>query len=434
MANIRGWFVSMGLTLRHMGKWLVSSSGDLYYPNPNFNPVSSEEFSSEEFSESEYEIASQEKGVAIYCIHGTADRVSSFTLLAERCVHDMPEQISGFHLPSFDKRGRGCGIAEFAEQLAQKILANGHDDVVVMGHSRGGLVAAYFAEYLAKKYGIRVRAVITMASPFGGSYLALPPLTWISDSIKEMQINSEFLKELRDKIIESESEYFYFAAKNDRLVHHESTHIPEKGILKTLDTPHDHIPMMSSRQLVKEVNLCLKKVTGLEEEIEPSALEREIEMTDFTVVPILTPLEYACERILTDITALKSRYHLWSAEAKITILEKLRERLLDMIEGRYDEAYPEANTIGEYISAFMQDPSMGNGKKPIDILSVSLNNPFGFTLYGAVQSDMFIKDLIADFAEEPLYDTNEPLLKRTNSAPEIYSRGEIADRRLIKSI
>ncbi len=407
MQSIRNLFWGMGLTFRHMGKWLVSSSGDLVYPNPNFKaPIS--EISADE-------VPNTGKGVAVYCIHGTADRVSAFTLLAERSVGNMPDEISGFNLISFEKRGRGYGIEEFAEQLAQKILANGDRDVVLIGHSRGGLVAAYLTEYLAKKYDIRVRAVITMASPFGGSYLALPPLTF-SESVKQMQPNSEFLEDLNSKILLSESEYFYFAAKKDWIVHAEATHVPGKGILTTLDTGHDHITMMSSHQLVKEVNHCLRKVTASQDDMEDEWSEDEFdveaEMKAFTVVAMPTPLEFACEKLQKEIEDLPKRFHLFSAVAKLKVLTTLRERLLVMIEEGRDKAYPEAKTIGEYVAAFMQDEAMGNGKKPADILSAALNNPLGVSFYGAVQSQAFVSELIEIFSDEPLPQAEEKTYRR----------------------
>lgn len=131
-----------------------------------------------------------------------------------------------------------------------------------MAHSRGGLVASYFAEFLAKEASIDVPLVITMGTPFNGSYLAVKPLSWFSDSIREMEINSEFLAQLKQEIVEhSVSAYHFFIAKEDAIVPGESGYIkdyvdkyPES--LHILDR-HGHLSIMSSHRLVSHISSLL---------------------------------------------------------------------------------------------------------------------------------------------------------------------------------
>ena len=404
MQSLRQSVVSVTGMFRHVGLWVTSSSGDLFYSNPDFIPKAAKEELSGE---------GQSAGVAVYCIHGTGDRVSAFTLIAERSKGKMPPTISGFHLISFDNRGKGCSIEEFANQLAEKILANGDRDVILIGHSRGGLVAAFLTEYLAQKFDIRVRAVVAIAAPFGGSHLALPPLTWVSESVKEMQPNSEFLENLTEKIIISESDYFYFAAPNDAIVKENSTYVDGKGVLTVLDTGHGHLSMLSSHQLVEKLNACLWQVTTAEKEREQEWIDNdesddEIELDAFTIVHVATPLEMACEKIMNEIENLQQRYHLWPAHGKISVLSKLYERLFALMDGERGHDYPDTQTVGDFIAAFMQDQSNGDGKKPIDILSAPLNGINGYTFssllgYGAApQSATFVDELIASLQDDPL--------------------------------
>ena len=404
---------SIATTVRHMGMWLTSSSGDLVYPNPNFVPPAS--------GNDEDKSSQSKKGVAVYCVHGTADFASAFSLVAERSIGKMPEAISGFNLVSFEGRGTGLGIDDFARQLAEKIIANGDNDVVLAGHSRGGLVSAYLAEYLAQEYGIRVRAVIAVGAPFAGSSKATFPFTWLSKSVEQMQPGSEFLRELKVKMQHSTCKYYCFAAKHDFFVDIDSAHVNEADLLNTLETPHGHLSMLSSHELVRRFNECLHWVTTdedcQEEEDLAEGLEKEeIEMTAFTVIAIPSALEFACEQINDEIKKLKQRYHLWSPEAKISVLNDLHARLSAMTEGQRNKDYPEAQTIGEYISAFMQDETNAQGMKPADVLSTPLNGIGGYTLTSFIgggyvpQSDAFIKGLIESLSDDLLPKPEEKVL------------------------
>lgn len=230
----------------HTYYWLTSPSGDQIYQNPSYDKSQN-----------------QDRETAIYFIHGTADQASAFQLVADRLIQaELPNEISTLNLLSFDQRYQGKSIVFFAEQLREKIRANQHQRVILIAHSRGGLVASYFAEFLAKQAGIEVPLIITIGTPFNGSYLAINLLSWFSDSIKEMKIDSDFLIELKKKIMaESLSSYHFFITTEDAIVPGESGFIQEyvknhPNSLTILDR-HGHLSVMSSHRLVSHIAALL---------------------------------------------------------------------------------------------------------------------------------------------------------------------------------
>jgi pimeloyl-ACP methyl ester carboxylesterase len=236
----------------HTYYWLTYPSGDQVYPNPAFKSEQN-----------------QDKGTAIYFIHGTADQSSAFQRMAERLIQaGLHNEISSLNLVSFQQRYQGKNIEFFAEQLRDKITENKHQRVILIAHSRGGLVAAYFAEFLARIAGIEVVLLNTIGTPFNGSYLAIKPLSWFSDSVREMEIDSEFLKLLKEKILDNASgNYYFFIAKEDAIVPGESGYINEyvdkyPDSLIILDR-HGHLSIMSSHRLVSHVINLIDKYFNL---------------------------------------------------------------------------------------------------------------------------------------------------------------------------
>lgn len=254
----------------HTYYWLTSPTGDLSYKNPSYQPEKKQDIET-----------------AIYFIHGTGDQSSAFKRVAERLIQkELPNTISCLHLLSFAQRYQGKSIEFFAEQLRNKIQENQHRRVILIAHSRGGLVAAYFAEYWARITGIEVPLVITVGTPFNGSYLAIKPLSWFSDSVKEMEIDSKFLRQLKEKIINSaQSAYHFFIAQEDAIVPGESGYIQQyvqknPEALTILDR-HGHLSVMSSYRLVHHISFLIHNFAkGAANKTE----EKISKMTPFTYI------------------------------------------------------------------------------------------------------------------------------------------------------
>jgi predicted alpha/beta hydrolase family esterase len=231
----------------HAYHWLVSPNEELYYANPSFLSGGNDD-----------------TATAIYFIHGTFDKSSALNILGKRLMKaGLADAISSLHLLAFDQRYQGKSIEFFATQLQNKINENKHQRVILIAHSRGGLVASYFAEFLAGHAGIKVPLIITVGTPFNGSYLAMQPLSWFSDSVKEMSLDSGFLLQLKKKILDNSiTRYHFFIAENDTIVPGESGYIKEYinqqpsslSILKR----HGHLSILSSHCLVEAINYLLK--------------------------------------------------------------------------------------------------------------------------------------------------------------------------------
>lgn len=238
---IRDNSVSFGGIFAHTWCWVTSNSGDYIYRNPDFRESESDE------------------GIDIYCVHGTADRPQSFSRLTERALGmGLHDNIRSITLVAFDGRFQGHGIEYFAEQLAEKIAGNKHRRVILLGHSRGGLVISYLDVYLASKYGIQVDFVFNVATPFNGSYLAMAPLTWVSASVYQMEVGNMFLKDLAEGVMNSSARYYFFEASCDYIVTTGYSYVPDyvakyPSSLKTINTPHGHLSIMSSHKLASEI-------------------------------------------------------------------------------------------------------------------------------------------------------------------------------------
>lgn len=235
--------------LTHTFCWVSSRAGNYHYNNPHATPSETDD------------------RIDIYCVHGTADRPQAFARIAERLLaKGLPASIHSITLVSFDGRYQGKGIEFFAQQLMDKIRTDGAKRVILIGHSRGGLVNAYAAEYLAAQAGISVVSLFSLGTPFQGSTLAIAPTSWFSESVKQMEPDSPFLAKLREKILASSSLYYFIVGKDDYIVGSGRSHIPEYVASKPdslieLETIHGHLSMMSSQKLIGQIHaiLCRSK-------------------------------------------------------------------------------------------------------------------------------------------------------------------------------
>lgn len=203
------------------------------------------------------EVSTFPRGIAIYCIHGTADLPSSFSKLASRMLKHLPEEISAIYFVSFEGRGTGLSIPAFAMQLIKKIESNKDSDIFLIGHSRGGIIAKETAITLAQNTDIKVHGIVTIASPLKGSYLATKPLTFFSKSVKQMEMGSEYLTALEEKSKLLSLHQCSISAEKDSVVSPDACHT-EGSLVRQFDR-HGHLSIMSSIRVAHFIAIEITK-------------------------------------------------------------------------------------------------------------------------------------------------------------------------------
>jgi len=134
-------------------------------------------------------------------------------------------------------------VKEKLNSIKQKYLDSGLnlDEVILLGHSMGGLIAGEFA---LSNDTVKVKHIITMSTPWYGSKMA--DLKYSINSIPE----SIFLTEspelvlLREKIVNSSINIYTFSSTFDPLVRPHSSNLEIAESNKILSTWHDHYSPM----------------------------------------------------------------------------------------------------------------------------------------------------------------------------------------------
>lgn len=165
--------------------------------------------------------------IAIYCIHGTGDRYNAFAKAAKYIQPKLPECYSCLHLVEFSGGVKRLKIKDFANQLINQILNNQDSEVVLIGHSSGGLVATYAAEFLAMERNITVRMVVAISSPYRGSWWAKMPILRQFLGIQQMQTDHPFLIKLSEHFnranrLRKGARYIFTCANRDKIVRGQS--------------------------------------------------------------------------------------------------------------------------------------------------------------------------------------------------------------------
>jgi pimeloyl-ACP methyl ester carboxylesterase len=107
-------------------------------------------------------------------------------------------------------------IETYAEKVRSKAEAisrlTGHRDLILIGHSMGGVVASWYATH----YPNQVTDLITIGSPLAGTYAAY---IGFGQAAKEMRPGSKLIKELRN-LLEKEKKFriYHIGSENDQLI------------------------------------------------------------------------------------------------------------------------------------------------------------------------------------------------------------------------
>ena len=157
--------------------------------------------------------------------------------------------------------GSGQSIKTYAKEVAVKAKAisekTGRKDLTLLGHSKGGLVSAYYATTLAPEDGIQVKDVITVGTPLSGTPLA--PLGFGQDAW-EMRTESLFHRELRQHIADHpEIRFSQIASETDLVVPKDSALLPERTYRQYVVKDLGHLALVFSSRVATQIATWLKE-------------------------------------------------------------------------------------------------------------------------------------------------------------------------------
>lgn len=148
-----------------------------------------------------------------------------------------------------------ASIGTLAKQLKAKIndikIETDASQVILIGHSMGGIVCSYFCEYLAKSK--EVAMVITLGSPFKGTRIAM---LGFGKNAKEMRPNSSFLTDLGERIQHSKIPYYSIASKIDNMIiPWQSALLSDESTIKKqfILEDHGHLRLLTSLLVINKV-------------------------------------------------------------------------------------------------------------------------------------------------------------------------------------
>lgn len=143
-------------------------------------------------------------------------------------------------------------------RIAEILKETGQSQIILIGHSMGGLVASFYNEFIANPN--EVLKVITLGAPFQGTKLVA---LGMGENVMEMSPQSLFLNQLNEKMQNSKTPYYYVASKIDNIVVPWQSALPfhlaeewqpnlsANNVLVLED--HGHLRLLISQQVLNQV-------------------------------------------------------------------------------------------------------------------------------------------------------------------------------------
>lgn len=191
-------------------------------------------------------------GTPILLVHGYLQNQNDW-LWFKHCLKNIPN-VGPIY--SINLQAPFGSIAKYAEQLKQEIAdiqaETQQNQIILIGHSMGGLVCSYYSEFIAKPD--EVLKVITLGSPFQGTRLAA---LGYGENVKEMSPHSSFLQDLTQRIQQSNIAYHHIASQMDNIIiPWQSALPPDTQLLSThicILEDHGHLRLLISPQVIHQV-------------------------------------------------------------------------------------------------------------------------------------------------------------------------------------
>jgi pimeloyl-ACP methyl ester carboxylesterase len=149
----------------------------------------------------------------VVLLHGFIDNRSVFVLLRRNLA-----QHGRQHVESLNYSPLTCDIRTAAELLGRHIEEicerTGHEQVDIVGHSLGGLIARYYVQCLGGD--THVRTLVTLGTPHSGTRVA--PLLNAHPIVRQMRPGSAVIEELTGPAPGCRTQFFSFWSDLDHLM------------------------------------------------------------------------------------------------------------------------------------------------------------------------------------------------------------------------
>jgi len=195
------------------------------------------------------------EGKPILLVHGYLHNASGWYSLIDRLKAENLGPVYSIDLGDGTLDGKFWSINKYANQVLRKTeeiaAETGRNDLTVIGHSMGGLVAATYAKLAPPN---TVTDVYTIGTPLYGSPLA--PVLGNGPNAREMVPGSKFLEEVRQGINETADRihYRHIGSRADQL-------IPAHDDLDVVFDDEGHASLLNSELVADKLCEWLKSST-----------------------------------------------------------------------------------------------------------------------------------------------------------------------------
>ncbi|MBS0625664.1 MAG: alpha/beta fold hydrolase [Verrucomicrobia bacterium] len=153
----------------------------------------------------------KQNGVPILLLHGSGFNESEWAFGRMFLKNDNYGSVFSLNYDKMASNDPTKGIDDYAaEKVREKIqeikrLTN-QDELIIIGHSMGGLIAGDYADKFSKEDGVKVKHIISLASPWQGSPVVDRFLAGPNDPkrYKHMSTDNPYRKELVENTLRAE--------------------------------------------------------------------------------------------------------------------------------------------------------------------------------------------------------------------------------------
>ncbi|MGW0731052.1 esterase/lipase family protein [Streptomyces sp. NPDC002851] len=149
----------------------------------------------------------------VVLLHGFVDNRSVFVLLRRALAKDGGRHVEALNYSPFAGDIRATA-ADLGRRIAEICARTGHDEVDLVGHSLGGLIARYYAQRLGGDR--RIRTLVTLGTPHGGTPVA--PLMDAHPVVRQMRPESDLIAELKEPAPGCRTRFVSFWSELDPLM------------------------------------------------------------------------------------------------------------------------------------------------------------------------------------------------------------------------